>query len=516
MAREVRRSLWTCCGLLLLCLGAIFPQDRSPRTIQVKIAADTKFCIQEGWHSGACREIRKSFAYFDGPFGLQFKIKEFIYWSPKSPRNTLLHFLNDLRKNSGRDSCDIIIGVISPERLTEGPFGTASYFDGYILVTDLKPRYPLKFLITHELCHMFGAVDLNEEDSIMSMRETSCQIDEFTQKMLLVQRDRSFNSSLFPLSANALDESIELFKRRAELGLEEPGVYFKLAVLCSESKDCALAQDACFHLLKSNPDLEGLHSILGNIYLSRNEDDKAIEELLKELAICPDLPETRCNLGLAYSKKGRVNDAVEQYKLALGLDPNFAKAHADLGHLYFKEGAIDQAIGECRSALKICPEIPDALCTLAAALILRSEPAVSSELLEARQGADPDPKAREDAEAIKEVVELCKKAISLQANISGPHHILGVAYIFQKNYQAAEAEFLRSLEISPHSLLAHFNLGRLYFSSGQTEKAAYHLKKITGLDPSSDLVHWILAQVFQAQNSSTVTLKYLRNDDLKD
>jgi len=507
MARKVRRSIWICCGLLLLSLGPIFPQDRSPRTIQVKVAADTKFCIQDRWHSRACREIRKSFAHFDGQFGLQFKIKEFIYWSPKSPKNSLPHFLNDLRKNSGRDGYDIIIGVISPERLIGRPSGMASYFDGYILVTDLEPKYPLEFLITHELCHMFGAVDLDERDSIMSMREVSYQFDEFTKKMVLLQRDRSFNSSFFPLSTNALDESIELFKRRTELRLEEPGVYFKLAVLCTERKDYASAQDACFPLLKSYPDLVGLHSILGNIFLGQDEDDKAIEELLKELAICPDLPEIRCNLGLAFSKKGRLNDAVEQYKFALGLDPNFAKAHADLGHLYLKEGAIDQAIGECRTALKICPEISEALCTLAASLILKHESAVSTELSATETEA---------VKAIEEAVELCQKAISLRGDIAGPHNILGVAYVFQKNFQGAEAEFMKSEEISPDSLLAHFNLGRLYFSSGQTEKAAYHLKKIMALDPSSDLGHWILAQVFQAQNSSTVTLKYLRNDGLKD
>jgi len=512
MAGDVRRSIWICCGSLLLSLGAIFPQDRSPRIIQVRVAADTKFCIQDRWHSRACREIRKSFAHFEAPFGLQFKIKEFIYWSPESPRNTLLHFLNDLRNNSRREGCDIIIGIISPERLTGGPGGMASYFDGYILVTDLGSKCPLEFLVTHELGHMFGGVDLNEKGSIMSIREASYQFDEFSKKIILLQRDRSFNSSLFPLSVSALDESIELFKRRAKSGLEETGVYFRLAILCTEKKDYASAQEACLSLLRLNPDLEGLHSLLGNIYLSRNEDDKALEEMLKELAICPDLPETHCNLALAYSKKGRVNKAAEEYKLALGLDPNFARAHADLGRLYLKEGAIDQGISECRMALKICPEISDALCSLAAALILKYETAIAYEPSDGRPIGNPDLGRIPIAEA----VELGQKAISLRADLAGPHNILGVAYILQKNFPGAEKEFLEALEISPDSLLAHFHLGLIYFSSGQTEKAAYHLRIIMELDPSSDLGQWILAQVFQKQNAVSVALNCLRNDDLKD
>jgi len=83
-------------------------------------------------------------------------------------------------------------------------------------------------------------------------------------------------------------------------------------------------------------------------------------------------------------------------------------------------------------------------------------------------------------------------------------------YVLQKNYQDAEEEFLKSIEISSDCLLAHFNLGLLYFSSGRTEKAAYHLKKIIDIDPSSDLGQWILAQVFQGQKSCRVVLNCLK------
>jgi tetratricopeptide (TPR) repeat protein len=507
LAQEVRKTIGVCCGSLLLSLGTLLPQNRPPRTLQVKVAADTKFYIQDRWHSGAGREIRRAFAHFEGPFGLQFKIKEFVYWSPKSPENTLPHFLNELRQDSGREGWDITIGVISPERISQEPFAMASYFDGYVLVTDLRPKCPLEFLIAHELAHMFGAVDIKERDSIMSMREASYRFDAFTQSVVSLQRDRSFHPSLFPLSADALDDSIELFKERAGLGLEEPGAYLRLAILCSEREDYASAQEACLSLLRLNPGLEGLHSLLGNIYLGQNEDDKALEEMLKELAICPDLPETHCNLALAYSRKGRVNEAAEQYKLALRLDPRFAKAHADLGHLYLKDGVVDQAISECRTALRICPENLEALCTLAAALLFISDPARLFDL---------SAPGTEAVRAVGEAVELCQKAISLRADIAGPHSILGVAYVFQKNFPAAEKEFLQAIEISPDSLLAHFHLGLIYFSSGRTEMAAYHLKRIIDLDPSSELGHWILTQVFQAQNCGSVTLRCLRNADLKD
>jgi len=499
------------CLLFLLSAVALYPQGRFPRIVTVKIAVDEEFCVQDTGHLSLCKEIRKSFLHFDGSFDIHFKIKELVYWKPKTTKKHILYFLNDLRKNVKRDPRDLVIGIISPGRLTGGPAGMASYFDGYILVTEKKPRYSLEFLITHELCHIFGAVDLNEKDTIMAIQDPSFKFDEFTRHIIVIQKYRSFSPSSFPLSRNELDEAISLYKQRTELRLEEPGVYFRLAILYLEKEDYDSALSTCYALLKSNPDREGLHTILGNIYLGQNDSDKAIDEFQKELTLSPDLPEIHCNLGLAYAQKAMNDNAAEQYKLALRIDPNYVKAHDNLGDLYLKEGNIEQSIDEYRAVLAICSEIPEALCSLGAALIHKHESELSFGQSGARLGGNPDLNRRAETQeadnAIEEAVGLCKKSISLEPNVPEAHNILGVVYAYQKKDKEAEGEFLKALEFDPDSLQAHFNLGLLYFTLGAAEKAAFHLKKIIEINPSSELSNWILSQVFQTQKARSVALK---------
>ncbi len=53
----------------------------------------------------------------------------------------------------------------------------------------------------------------------------------------------------------------------------------------------------------------------------------------------------------------------------------------------------------------------------------------------------------------------------------------------QKNYDDAEARFLKALEYDPNLLEAQFNLAFTYFKQGKGEKAEQEWNKYIKLDP---------------------------------
>jgi len=508
MARAAVGVKWLGGLLIMLNAALLYPQDSSPRTVTVKLVADEKFRESDAWLEETRQTIKNSFFHFDRRFGIRLKIKEFHYWKPNGAGKPLPYYLDDLRSTINKSDSDLVIGIVSTHRLANGPAAISHFFDGYILAAGLKQRETLEFLLTHEICHIFGAIDLNEKEAIMAGRDPAERFDEFTEQVVRLHKCRTFCPNSFPLPANALDEAISLFKHRAELGLGEPETYMRLTILYGERKDYNSALSACSELQKLSPGLKTIHGIMGNLYLNQNHNEKAIDEFQIALASNPDSPDIQCNLGIAFARKGLLHDAEARYKSALELDPNSIKAHANLANLYFMLGNTDQAIYECRTALAISPEVAEALCTLAAALIRKNGPIIALSNEAEAAGWDPDlndiTEIRRAEKGVQEAVEICQKAAALKPDLPDAHNILGIGYAYQERPREAEAEFLRALEIKPGHLQAHYNLGLLYFARGGGEKAAAHLKKIIEIDPSSALARRVLARVFERQNGYSV------------
>jgi len=80
---------------------------------------------------------------------------------------------------------------------------------------------------------------------------------------------------------------------------------------------------------------------------------------------------------------------------------------------------------------------------------------------------------------------LLSKKDSLDADaVAKLYEDLGTAYIEAKLYDKAIDAYLRVLEYTPRSLVAHYRLGLLYeYSKKDSKKALYHLSKFLKLGP---------------------------------
>jgi tetratricopeptide (TPR) repeat protein len=469
------------------------------RVIKIKLAADTGLKARREWRMSVRALVTQCSHVFHNRFGLQFKIEETEYWTLKSSPDSMGDVMNDLMAKVRPGGHDIVLGVVPPEKIRAIPQGLSSYVRGYVLLGYRDSKEAMKSILLHELCHIFGAVDLCEPGSIMNIENPGSRIDDFTSSFILLNRDRSFGAASWPLPSRHLDDAILLFRKRAALDLGEAEVHWILSLLYFQKREYAKALEQCKKVQELNPRRKEIHNILGNIYLQQGETDKAIEEYQEARGYFPHSADLHFNLGLTYSRKGLLDRAVSEYQEAIELDPLYKRAYTGLGGLYLKMGAIDRALEQCQAALGLFPEDVKILSLLAAALIIKNDGLRSDTFSSPtkRPGGDKQtPEFSTAGEFLERAEECCLKALEINPGLPEVHNSLGVAYSYLGKTKEAEVEFSQALELKPDYVHAHYNLGLLYFHLELWGKSAYHVQKFIEIYVSKGLGPEILSRFF--------------------
>jgi tetratricopeptide (TPR) repeat protein len=481
------------------------------RVIEVKVVADQGYQLQPKWELRVKKNILSAQRIFRKNFGIRIHIQKFGYWCSNPSLTTMEDLIKDLMGKIPRGECDIVLGLIPSGRHNCLSYGISSYPHGYMLLQDIKSNATMKLVLKHELCHLFGAVDLKHEGSIMDMHEPGLEFDEFTRKLITVNRYRSFGNNEFPLDESQVDQSISLLKERVSLGQGEAEVQLILAFLLLEKGEYESALIESRRAISLNPALDGIHHSLGISYQGRGETDRAVEEYQKALRLQPNQTNIHFNLGLAYMEKGQENNAINAYRKALEFDPGNFLAHANLGCIYLKRGESDQAIMCCRKALEANPKLIESLCTLGAALIFKSgevagETFISDYFSEnSHTSVNKQREIYEDNKItalLEEAKFVCRKASSLKPDLPEPHNILGATLAYLGDRKNAEAEFQMAIKLRPEYLAAHFNLGLLHLKNEGYEKSATHFSKTVEIATDFALGYQKLAEVFLAMSKN--------------
>ncbi len=327
----------------LLTAAALCARASEPRSIRVKLAADRGIGSVAEWRIAAVRLLRDCFRSFNDEFGIKLVIEDVATWKPEGCREPLVDLLGEFRRKVPPGECDIVLGVMLPQRTDDISTGIASYPYGYVLVKNLASREVMVYTLLHELCHIFGAMDIREKGALMGIEDPGFAIDAFTARAVLLNRDRSFDRRSFPLGTGALNEAILLYGERAAEGRREPSVHLFLTLLCLEKGDLDAASRACAAATEVEPCFPGLHNLMGNICLFRGDYDLAVSEYRKALELQPDEPGIHFNLGLAYVQKGMLGEAAAEYQTALKIHPDYAEAALALDRIQLAGQDIHQA-----------------------------------------------------------------------------------------------------------------------------------------------------------------------------
>ena len=203
------------------------------RAVRVLVIADPALRKDEAWKVEIAQAVSEASLTLEEVSGLSLRIKAFAY-GEISPRETkeagdrrpaaalrALGALNRHIRETGRGPGELVIGLV-PEG-PEGTFmpGVADYLMGTVVLKYLTSRAGIKYVLLHEVLHIFGAVDLGTPDSVMSRKDPCFRIDAFTKAIVRINKDRSFLTGEFPLAADRIAQAIDLYVSRRALGAGE-------------------------------------------------------------------------------------------------------------------------------------------------------------------------------------------------------------------------------------------------------------------------------------------------------
>ncbi|HOW86784.1 MAG TPA: hypothetical protein P5119_10540 [Candidatus Aminicenantes bacterium] len=156
---------------------------------------------------------------------------------------------NGARRTAGTGEpggCEIAIGLVA--RGPDGPAepGLADYPGGIVLVRYEENAKGLTYILFHELCHLFGAVDLQETGTVMSREKPGFRLDRFTVDIVRVNRDRSFRQTGSALSDERILQALALYRERQalKLGEEELAICIRELLTAAAARHLSTAPDA--------------------------------------------------------------------------------------------------------------------------------------------------------------------------------------------------------------------------------------------------------------------------------
>ena len=145
--------------------------------------------------------------------------------------------------------------------------------------------------------------------------------------------------------------------------------------------------------LRFNPKAWLAEDQLGQIYMQKQDVDKAIEHMQKSAQINPDFFNAHLYLGLYLSAAGRIPEGAAAFAQAVKIDPRAADGHFYLGDALRQLGRATEAIDQYNLALQIDPDLVTARSNLSEALAQQGRiPEAIAQMAAALRTTPDDPK----------------------------------------------------------------------------------------------------------------------------
>jgi tetratricopeptide (TPR) repeat protein len=126
-----------------------------------------------------------------------------------------------------------------------------------------------------------------------------------------------------------------------------------------------LDEKASRRLIEVGGDSAEFHLLKGKALLTRNDDQKALEEFQKAAAGGDSLPFLHFELGVTYWRMEKLDLALEELRKDIELEPEIGYNYEQLGRVYLQLGREQEAENAFLEAVKREPRLPTALVELA-------------------------------------------------------------------------------------------------------------------------------------------------------
>jgi tetratricopeptide (TPR) repeat protein len=247
-----------------------------------------------------------------------------------------------------------------------------------------------------------------------------------------------------------------------------------------------------------------VHELLGLVYASLNESDKALEQLKAAVQLKPDWLEARTNLGTALLHSGKAALAGEQFRKALALDPHGYETNHNLGEFYAQAGKLAEARPLLEQAHAITPAAYENSYDLAMTdfLLGRNDEAraLVADLVRQKDTGDLH-------NLLGQIDEKDGKYLAAASDYELAAHLdpsednlfdWGSEMLLHRTYEPAITIFEEAARRYPKSPRLYIGLGLALYSRGKYDEAVQALLTAADLAPSDPRCYVFLSKAYDS------------------
>lgn len=271
-----------------------------------------------------------------------------------------------------------------------------------------------------------------------------------------------------------LDAAQQYYERGLSLDQHQPSVYLYLGNLFVKRQQWDRAADCYLEALQLDPNLTQAYNNLAGVWPYLNRPISIAEKLGKNL---DSLPLELCLLlGDTWSDNGRTEAAIAVYERAIVADPKWASTHYKLGEFYSQNNRLESAVSAYQKAVEYGPDIFIYHIGLGKALAAQNRH--------------------------EEAIAAYQKAIELNPEFSWAYdHLAGILARVGREEEAIAA-YQKDVELNPNFYWSHFHLGDLLSKRERQEEAIAAYREAIAIDPERPEAHQRIADILARENGS--------------
>ncbi|MFC1696076.1 winged helix-turn-helix domain-containing tetratricopeptide repeat protein [Pseudomonadota bacterium] len=204
------------------------------------------------------------------------------------------------------------------------------------------------------------------------------------------------------------------------------------------------AETSCARALALNPNLDVIHTALGDLYQETGKYAEAETSFLAALDINPNSVKSLSGLGTIYMLQKRSDEAETRFRQAIGLHPGDWSAYNSLGYFLYGSGRYAEAAEQYEIVVALDSTNPVGFTNLGTAYMLAGD--------------------------FSSAAPAYQKAIALEPRKS-TYSNLGLMYYYLGQLEESINAHSQAIKLSPNDHLAWSNLGDALWISGKKELA---------------------------------------------
>lgn len=326
----------------------------------------------------------------------------------------------------------------------------------------------------------------------------------FYPKISASRLGRLLEQGFIRLEDKRYADAEKLFKKAAAISQTEPKVYVGLGQVYLEKNQI---DKAIKHLKKSielNP-LEKSYKLQLAKALTANQQFKEANKTYQEILLNDSKNfEAFRGLGIIQSQQGQLGQAIKNLKLAVKIKPDDFLSHKTLSDLYVQKGEMRQALHETQEALRLKEDDPLLFISLGELFLKSNRENDASKAF--KKGAQLFPENFQaqirladwyfQKGALDDSFRYYNVATKLQPKNEKVLSKLGKFFLDRNQIQDAKSTFQKALKIKPNDLTNLMYLGKVYMVENNWKEARSILESAKVLDGKNHKVLFDLSKVY--------------------